>query len=328
MRYTAVVCLGILVLGTAPAQAQLFRTPTLDEDGSSPLSINQELRGHLAHSPGVLVTGLFIEINELGGRGSGQRVPVAANGDFSFSGVPGGSYILRVMNVRGDALYEQLVSTAGALSRLEIRLPDRKLERPASGSVSYFELTHKVPSKALKEAKRADKSFKKHDMHGGIDHLLKAVSIDPDFLGARKNLGLAYLRSGHAHEAVEQMEAVTKLDPNCLMAYSALSSAYILLNDLPNAEASARRAVTVDPDNELARLFLGLALSGQNKDDTTALKSLRFAAHRYPKAHLAEAEILARQGHADNAKSELQAYLSSGEHDQRAKVERWLTQLK
>lgn len=322
-------CLFFVFSCSRFAPAQMF--PDRDRLSRNPLpSFGASLHGEIVHQPGTTVGNLFIEVYDISGSGGlVGRTVVSSTGDFSFEGIPTGVVEVRVKDISGNVITTQTVNTYAEFSSVQIRLPEAKRERPISGLVSLAELRHKVPAKALKEAAEADKALRKHNMDALVAHLQKALTIDPKFIAARRNLGLAYLQAQHNQEAVDQFQLLLKDDPRSTLAYCAMSSAYFDLHRYTDAEAAARRALDIDGANDLGHLFLGLSLTAQAKDDAEALNHLRTIADRYPKAHIAEAEILARQGHRNQAKLHLQAYLDSGEKDARvaAQAKAWLTAL-
>lgn len=200
--------------------------------------------------------------------------------------------------------------------------PDR------TDTVSVFELQHKLPPKAIKEGRAADKAFAKHNIPAYIDHVQKAIAIDPDYVIARRNLGVVYLMVDKYEDAVQQFQEVLKRDPRSVPSYAGLSCAYLQLEHYGDAETAARRALDIDSTSEPGRYYLGLSLAFQNKGSAEALRNLQQVAERYPKAHVALAEILSRLGMKAAAKGELEEYLSSSDPDVRSQVQNWLSTLR
>lgn len=286
-----------------------------------------EIRGEVVGDPGTRFDNLVVDIRAMDSLDGGQSIPLDNNGVFAFDGLSAGTYMIRVLNLYGDVIMQQLV-TASDMTNVRLRLPSVGNERPPSGSVSLFELRHKVPAKALKEAREADKQLSKtKNMYAFIAHIQKAVAIDPDYLLARRNLGVAYLKTGQNEEALQQFQAVLERDPHSADTYNAMSAAYLELHRPSAAESSARRALDINPESQLSRYYLGLSLQLQRKNDDEALKCLRAVFKRFPRAHLSAAEILQRLGHRNDAKSELRAYLASGDTESSNEVKSWLSSL-
>ena len=323
------VCLFIFLSCSRFSAAQML--PDRGRLDRSPIpSLGSSLHGTIVHPPGTTVGNLFVEVYDTSGNGGlVGRTVVSSTGEFSFEDVPNGVLDIRVTDISGNVLTTQTVNSYAEFGAVQIRLPELKLARPISGVVSLAELQHKVPPKALKEAGEADKALRKHNMDSVVAHLQKALTIDPKFIAARRNLGLAYLQTQHDEEAVQQFQQLLNDDPRSTLAYSAMSSAYFDLHRYADSEAAARRTLDIDGASDLGHLFLGLSLTAQEKDDAEALKHLGIIANHYPKAHIAEAEILARQGDKAEAKQHLQAYLDSGEKESRiaAQAKAWLRAL-
>lgn len=283
------------------------------------------IRGQI-YMGNVVAGQLYVIVKKPGMDSYDQRVSVSGDGTFMFSGSNNATYLLRIVDNAGNVLDEELV-TPNTMGYVEIQLRERKDARPVNGTVSAFELNHKVPSKAYKEARAADKSLQKKDTDAYLAHLEKAVEIDPDYLLARRNLGIMYLRTGQLQKSIDEFQEVTKRDSRSLTAYAGISSAYLQLEKFKDAEEAARRALSVDPGSDVSHYFLGVSLELQGKDDTEALEHLERVQTRFPRAHLVAAEILQRMGKKKEAKSQLQAYLASGDKGVTTDVKGWLSSL-
>lgn len=317
--YFLILCVSLVLAISAQPKWQDARV----QNG---LQTQTEISGRVVTTSGAVPTGLFVEVAELGGTPSVLKVPVTGDGMFRFSGSPTASYEMKVIDLFGSVLTDDIVTPAGAGS-VDLRIPEHRAEPPAGGTVSVFELAHKIPSSALKEAREADKEFKKHNTTGYIEHVRKALAIDPDYVLAHRNLGVMLLQAGRHEEAICEFEQVLKRNPKSMDVYVAISSAYLQSGKFAEAEATARRALGVDPNHDLNRYMLGLALERQAKNDDEALQQLQKVSRRVPKAHLIAAEILQRIGQKDKAKVQLQTYLSTDTDDDRSQVKRWLSSL-
>lgn len=291
-------------------------------------SSNTNIQGQIVYPAGTVLSDFTVALCEPGGA---QRMvgktTITDAGRFFFDRVPASVYLVRVTSRSGGVIGEQIVYPVGDLSRVQVRLPDKYQRRPESALVSIAELSHKVPRKALKEAREADKALKQKDFPSLISHLEKVVEIDPEFIAARRNLSLAYLKTFQFGKALDSFQELATLDPHSPLPYSGLSVTYYDLHRLAESEASARRALEINSSYELGHFLLGTTLAAENKDHQLALRHLAQAIKRFPGAYVTSAGILARLGHREEAKTQLQAYLDSGDTASRSEAEELLNKL-
>jgi Flp pilus assembly protein TadD len=95
--------------------------------------------------------------------------------------------------------------------------------------------------------------------------LQQAVQADPDYLDARYNLASALAFTGQFAESAQQFEEVVKLRPNDADAEARLGSVLAALKDYNTAEAHLRRALSLDPNNQVAKDNLRLLEQVRNQ---------------------------------------------------------------
>jgi tetratricopeptide (TPR) repeat protein len=238
-----------------------------------------------------------------------------------------GSYLLELTDVSGNRITQQLVTVDDNNNEITIPLPELRGSRPITGTVSVFELAHKVPKKAKKELDLAEKASAKKDLAACVRHLQAAVEIDPEYLEARRQLGLCYMRLEQPEKIIETFSEVLKRDPRSAVAYASISAAHLLMSRFSEAESAARRAISFNPVLVRARYVLGLSLASQNKSHAEALELMASSAETIPAAHFVAAQLLANQGEIDRARSEAKAYLASGEPSHQKEATDWLHEL-
>jgi hypothetical protein len=254
-----------------------------------------------------------------------DRSSVNGTGEFSFVAVPQGIYSVRIAARTGAILGE---SIAGASGMVRIEIHSASKPNPLAGSViSLAELKHKVPRNALKEAEQANKALKKRDMKSLILHLQKAIALDPGFVAARRNLANAFLTTHQYVYAADAYRELLALDAHSVVGYMGLSTAYMSIQKVREAEEPARKAVELDNGSELAHYLLGCSLAAQGKDFREALSHLGKAFKTFPAAHLIAARILALEGRKDEAKARIQEYLDTGDTYARTQAEQLLNTL-
>jgi tetratricopeptide (TPR) repeat protein len=87
--------------------------------------------------------------------------------------------------------------------------------------------------------------------------LRRAVEIAPDDIGSRNALGLCLLRLDRPQEARAQFEALLGLNPSLPYAHASHGNALLALGAIAAAEASFRRALSIDAQQGMA--MAGLA---------------------------------------------------------------------
>jgi tetratricopeptide (TPR) repeat protein len=310
----------ILLLLSFPAMMFAQFTAPSRSSFASPSFSQVNLHGQIANPSEDVLVGVSVELCERTGH-SISRAQVMASGEFYFESVPSGYYVLRVLDSSGYIVTEQLVDPNNGSGDILIKLPEKKGDRPASGPVSLAELQHKVPPKAWKEAEKADKAVHNNDLPAVISHLEKALEIDPEFFAALRNLARALLSMGQNEKAIPMLQKLLLAEPRSVLAYDGLGTVYLTSRRFADAEAAARKALEIDGSNELGHWLLGCSLTALGKADSEALKHLARIGKRFPRAYIVAAGILVRQGHKEEAKKHLQAYLDTGDTGARTQAE-------
>ncbi len=273
-------------------------------------------------------TPLVAELAPAMGSGITMRTDVHPHGDFLFDDVPTGDYRLRITTAHGEVVYEKLVFLTDTGEYLAVRLPERKVGSRGGGAVSIKALERKIPGQALKEMNKSAEASHKGDVQNQIEHLRKAIQAYPDYMEAHNDLAACYVRLNRREDALAELETASRLDPDAALVNVNLSSLLVLAHRYSEAETAARRALRFDPANDRARLALALSLRAQNRGESEALDNFRRAAQQFPRARLAAAGILIRQGDTRQAAAELREFLQAAiTPEERAAVQSWLAQL-
>ena len=287
-----------------------------------------QIEGEIKHSPGTVVGNLTVEISDPVRHSLQQSAIVSSGGDFQFSGVPVGMYSLRVLSFSGVPITEKIVSVEESVTQVMIELPVVEKSTPGGGTVSVAQLMHRVPSRAMKEYNNALKAVGKKDNNKAIEFLERAVAIDPDFVEAQTNLGRLYVLKHNPDKVLETFNKVLKINPRSEVAYTGSSIALIWLGRYADAEASARKALQIDPASPASHYFLGVSLSQEDKDDSEAVQHLDRCSTVFPDARIKAAKDLARHRDFSAATGELENYLKTGTATRRNEVTSWIRELK
>ena len=201
--------------------------------------------------------------------------------------------------------------------------PAREFHEDTSLTITLQELRHAVPREAQAEMEKAYKAALKHQAEQELEHLKKAVLIDPEYVAARNNLGVCLMPIEPA-SAIAQLEEAIKVNPHKGLLYNNLAIAYVLIHNLEAAERAARIAMEMDRTTNRARGLLGLVLYQEHKYTAEASTLLERASDEYSTAHVFAAQVLLKRGDLQKARIHIQAYLSSGEMEYREDVSEML----
>ena len=195
---------------------------------------------------------------------------------------------------------------------------------PVADTISVASM--QVPAGALKEFRRSEKSVKSGDYVGAVQHLQKALKIDPKFVEAHNNLGAGFLEMDRYRDAIAEFEAAIAIDSKLEAPYRNKSLSLFQLKRYPEAEAAARQALGLDPARKANWYLLGSAMAAEGSRSQEAEHLLRESMGEFPEARLALAQLLLNRCANLSAASELRTYLASGngEPDKRRDLEIWL----
>lgn len=194
--------------------------------------------------------------------------------------------------------------------------PAQRLRENTPSTVTVQELRHVVPKEAQAEMEKADRAKLRHQSEQAIDHLKKAVLIDPEYIAARNNLGLCLLPI-EPTAAIAQWEEAIKVNPRKGMLFSNLAIGYGVIDNLEAAERAARTSMELDRTSDQARAVLGVVLYEEHKYNAETLALLERASSQYPMTFVFAAKVLVERGDFQKARAHTQAYLSSGDMEYR-----------
>jgi hypothetical protein len=175
VRFVCVYSFAAMILSLSPARGEMVN-----------------FRAELECDSCTSYSNLVIELRD-SGKNNSSSVPVGVAGAAEFQGIPEGSYVLTVKNMRGDALYQEAVVVRNHAGPVSIRLPEQKKERPVSGLISVSRLKHKIPKDAKKAFAKSVELNAKGDAEGSLNYLKRATEIDPEYMEAFNNVGARYL---------------------------------------------------------------------------------------------------------------------------------------
>jgi hypothetical protein len=212
---------------------------------------------------------------------------VLLDGTVTLRDIPYGDYRLTVTDFGGAAVHEEIVTVSQFAGPIVVNLPRQQAQRPPSGPVSIAQLEHPPSPKAVAEAASAQRYFEAGDYGRAAAGLEKALRISPDFLEARNNLAVVYIRLGDYQRAVDEIgraSAIAKPGPVqlCNLAFAELQ-----LKRYDQAVEAARSSLRLDSGYAQAHFVLGVLLARRPATLREALPHLERAAQTLPSAQAA-----------------------------------------
>jgi tetratricopeptide (TPR) repeat protein len=237
----------------------LFSTGLLAQ---SPFDGSLTVSGEIQSGDGTVLSSLYVELYDPRSHLVVDRAAVASDGSFHFYHATAGWQDIRVMSGPNEhPLLEESHQVGQGNLALVLRLPEQKVEQPASGKVSLHGLEHPIPKRAIRAAAEAERYSQTNDTAKAIAKLEEAIRIAPAYRDAHSNLGVQYARAGRMTEALAQFHEALEIGPPDAIVCSNLSLVYTRLGKFREAEAFARQAVALDPGNSNAQLLLRYASS-------------------------------------------------------------------
>jgi tetratricopeptide (TPR) repeat protein len=188
------------------------------------------------------------------------------------------------------------------------------VQNPSPYVVSVSHL--KVPAKAISHLEAAQKRFAKMQLAQTTMELDRAIDIYPGFAQAFCMKALVSLAEKDFTDAVENAAHAIRLDGADSYSWVALATAYNSLNEWPEAEAAAGRALALDPSAWQGHLELAKSFYGEAKF-ALALYILDQLNRDIPDVHLVRANSLMGLGRPQEAARQFSVFLQEAPDDSR-----------
>lgn len=239
-------------------------------------------------------------------------------GAFSFAGLREGNYTIEVI---GDAdkflpTFQHVYLTRNGRTYLSIVM----LEKPTpankedeAGVVSVDELG-KVPDAAKKKVEQAVSLVGKGEADEAIRHYKQALAIYPNYILARNDLGVLYMKLRNLGEAAAQFEEALKIAPKAFNPRLNLGIVRIEEKNYPGAIEEIQEALSINSSHPAPYLYLGIARfeAGQMPEALRELsKAIDMGGNDYALAHYYTALIYIKTGKDAEAARALNAYLEA-----------------
>jgi tetratricopeptide (TPR) repeat protein len=179
-------------------------------------------------------------------------------------------------------------------------------------SVSHL----RVPAKAVGHLEAAQKRFKKMQLVQARTEIDRAIEAYPGFVQAFCMKALVQLAEKDFTGSLESAAHAIGLDGTDAYSWVALATAFNSLNEWPEAEAAAGRALALDSLAWQGRLELAKSFYGEG-EFVLALSTLDQVSQNVPDIHLVQANSLMRLGRPQEAAQQFSVFLQEAPGDSR-----------
>jgi TolA-binding protein len=254
------------------------------------------------------------------------------HGEFQITNLSEGVYYVQaeVDDVNFEPVVEKVMLGRGIVWELSLHLREKKSRQAMSTGlrvISAAEARQPVPADAKKEYNLALKFVVKGDFLQAAAHFRQAISIYPDYLAARNDLGAQYLKLNRLDEAEDHFRVVLERDPKNFNAKFNLGLVRIERRDYQDAISQLNQAMTIDGGRPVAHLWLGFALMEMGdlpNAERELTKALVMGGSDCVAAHYHLARIYLKRGDASEASRAIRAYLNESPKGEYAKEARQL----
>jgi Tfp pilus assembly protein PilF len=250
-------------------------------------------------------------------------------GEFRFDNLGEAVYYLQadVAGQEFEPVVQRIALGRGIVGEVTLHLVEKKARRSFSSTrvVSVAELRQQVPAAARKEYELGLKLVAKGDVNTAAVRFEQAVSIYPDYLAARNDLGAQFLKLKRIDEAEKNFQIVITNDPKNFNAKFNLGLVRIERKDYLDAIVQLNEAIAIDSSRPVARLWLGVALleiGDLPSAERELTKALVMGGSECIAAHYHLARIFFSRGDRTEALRAVGAYLDEapkGEYVEEAK---------
>jgi Flp pilus assembly protein TadD len=241
----------------------------------------------------------------------GDRVATTDDkGNFSFTGVPRGDYVVIIDKEQEFEPYSESVSIrtgAGESPFLNIRL--RLKGEAKSAGVFNAELAN-VPARAVAFYNKAQEQAA--NPKAAIEQLQKAIAEYPNFMLAYNELGVQYLRLGELNKADESLAKAMKLAPDSATPLLNHGILLTVMGKFPLAVTELQTALKEKDQSANGHLYLGQALANLGhfaEAETQLTRAIELGGEEAKDAHRFLGGIYLQRGEREKALAEFETYL-------------------
>jgi tetratricopeptide (TPR) repeat protein len=238
-------------------------------------------------------------------------------GEFQIRNLSEGIYFVQAEIPRGN--FESVTRRVELGRGLTVDLIMELRERhdpdsggPARKVVSAAELRQSIPSAAKKQYELGLKSVSKGKFEEAATHFQEALSIYPEYLAARNDLGAQYLKLKQLDEAQKHFEIVLANDPKNFNAKFNMGLVQVERHNYREAIDLLNEAIAIDSTRPVARLWIGIAkleLGDLEVAEGELMRALIMGGEECVAAHYHLARIYFNRGDLNEAARSVQSYI-------------------
>jgi Flp pilus assembly protein TadD len=261
------------------------------------------------------VVGAEVRLCDVGGR-TVLQASTSSSGQFNFSGLPAGNYLLSVEAAGFQSTETSLDLRSSSQSGLTIYLKPTTQSAPSGAgatgaSISAHELSITESARNLyREGKK--KLYNENKAQESLRYFEKALSQAPDFYEARYQLGMAYVGMGKTDEAEKNLKkCVSDSHDKYGSANIALGTLQLDRGETEAGERQIRHGLELSPSAWMGYYQLGRAeaLQGHLDEAETLAEQARQFAPATATVYQLLATIHMRQKNYRAALEDIDAYL-------------------
>ncbi len=238
------------------------------------------------------------------------------SGEFQIMNLSQGIYFVEaeIKNSDFEPVVRRVELGRGLMVDLTLELREKKdpsINRTGK-VISEAELRQSIPSAAKKQYEQGLKFVNKGNFQQAANHFQQALTIYPDYLAARNDLGAQYLKLKQLDEAQKHFELVLANDPKNFNAKFNMGLVQVERHNYRDAIALLNQAVAIDSTRPVARLWIGIAkleLGDLEVAEQELTRSLIMGGVECVAAHYHLARIYLNRGAIQDAKRSVQVYI-------------------
>jgi len=288
-----------------------------------------QIMGRILTPPNVPVPGSISVSLRLASGSLVGSTDAGGVGRFTFANLVPGDY---VVSVKADGYLpaeEQVEIPRGflrAIINVAIALtPQHKVDQPPLDQDKVIPLKSlTVPQEAAKELARAANEAKRRNYRSAIQHLHKALEINPEYYQAYNNLGVYHYNLGEKEKAVEMFQKALTIHQDALVPHNNLGKIFLELSRPEEALGHLVRAAELNPTSAQTSYRLGQTyiILGRYAESLVPLQRALDRDPPVPHARWLLAQAFYRLGDKARAVQELRRYLKTRPKNRRALEER------